>query len=561
MAQIALFSYGHMDKPAKKISKLFSIRNQYGNEYSAKKLQLLGELASVPVKSKKAIECYNDCLLFLIAHPDNKQVHESASRALQQLHDYIRSHKKIRESLYNSGIICTELCAAFSFEIVKWIRKTQPENIRLNSFEADDGHIKYIVSAVLPKVESEILQDANAGWKEWIMKSLKKEENLLDALITVFDSADMRPEVRDELWNSLGMNVEISFSSDTCLPGSLTDLYYHRSSLKKDFKQKRPETKPIRVTLSESDAEKIIECGRMILVRHLREIEPVTFTAPRLVSYYMLPRGISVALMGMVAERRHPIDSYIGYVVFRNGLPISYAGSWILFDSARIGLNIFPAFRGGESRYVFEQVMELHRKIYHLNRFSVDPYQIGKQNDEGIKSGAFWTYYHTGFRPILETQKKLAEEEQHKIKTIKGYRSQRSVLKVLADSRLELVMQNKAVRFDAGDLSIAYSNILKNKYNNDRKLAEKKSFAKLADLLLVKNRDEEKMNFILKNWCVLIFGKQQDLRNNIGLKKMLKKLFELKAEGDEEAYISGLQKEGSLRKLLKEIVKENAALV
>jgi hypothetical protein len=75
----------------------------------------------------------------------------------------------------------------------------------------------------------------------------------------------------------------------------------------------------------------------------------------------------------MVPERRHPIDSYIGYIVFKNGLPVAYAGSWILFDSGRIGLNVFPSYRGGESQYIFEQVLKLHQKVYRLRRFSVDP--------------------------------------------------------------------------------------------------------------------------------------------------------------------------------------------
>jgi hypothetical protein len=544
-----------MDNPAKKISLLFAIRNQYGKMYSSQKLDLLDGLHGQPVKSSKALKLYHDCLLFLLAYPDNNPVYKSASQSLQQLQAYIRSRKKTRDSLYNSGITGTQLCAAFSFEIVKWIRKTQPKNIRLNSFNADDGHIKYIVSVVLPKVESEILQDANAGWREWLMRPAGKTEDLLDRLIAVFGSADMRPEIRDELWNALGMNLEIDFASHDALPVSLIDPFYHRSIIKKNsVKQK---TNPIKITLSEGETEKIIECGRMILVRHLREIEPVTFTSARLVSYYQLDRGLSVALMGMVPERRHPLDSYMGYVVFKNGLPISYAGSWVLFDSARIGLNIFPAYRGGESRYVFEQVMELHKQVYHLNRFSVDPYQIGKQNDEGIKSGAFWTYYHAGFRPIKDEQKKLATEEQQKIKSIKGYRTPVPVLKILAGSRMELVMQKKAVRFDAGDLSISYAGILKNKYGNDRKMAEEKSFTKLAGILQIKNHSEEKMRFVLLNWCVLLLEEEQELRNNAALKKMLKNLFELKAEGDEEAYISELQRAGELRKLLEMTVKEN----
>ncbi|MEP6514464.1 MAG: hypothetical protein ABJA79_11375, partial [Parafilimonas sp.] len=271
--------------------------------------------------------------------------------------------------------------------------------------------------------------------------------------------------------------------------------------------------------------------------------------------------------MGMVPERRHPIDSYMGYVVFKNGLPISYAGSWILFDSGRIGLNIFPAYRGGESQYIFQQVLKLHQKVYKLNRFSVDPYQTGKENSEGIQSGAFWTYYHAGFRPIREEQKKLAEAEALKIKSIpqdaahKGYRSPPSVLKKLADSRLELVLQKNAMRFDATDLSLAYANILKNQYNNNRKVAEELSFTKLADIIQLKNYHEEKLKFILKNWCVLLLTNEQELRRNSGLKKSLKKLCELKAEGDEEDYISELQRATELRRFLEKIVKENIAIL
>ncbi len=546
-----------MNKSASLISQLFSIRNRYEIKFSFQKLNLLNELSREVVKNKKALQSYHDSLLFLIAYPDNKSIYQIASASLQHFNSYIQSHENIKTSLFNSGITGTGVCAAFSFEIVKWLRREYPKNIMLSSFEADDGHIRYILSAVMPKVESEILQDANATWKSWLKRSLKKGEDILDRLIAVFDEADIRPEIRDELWNAIGINVEINFSSHTSLPDSLIIPYYHRSLIKKNFSKQQPGIKPILVDLNKREAEQIIECGRMILVRHLREIDPITFTAPQLVSYYQLQRGFSIALMGMVPERRHPIDSYMGYVVFKNGLPVSYAGSWILFDSSRIGLNVFPAYRGGESQYIFQQVLKVHREVYKLNRFSVDPYQIGKENSEGIKSGAFWTYYHSGFRPIREEQKKFADEEALKIKSIKGYRSPASALKKLADSRLELVLQKTAVRFDATDLSLVYANILKNQYNNNRKVAEEPSFTKLADILQLKNYHEEKLKFILKNWCVLLLTHEQELYRNSGLKKTLKKLFVLKASGNEEDYISGLQHATELRKFLEKIVNEN----
>lgn len=546
-----------MNKSGSLIAKLFSIRNRYGEKNSSQKLNLLNELAREKITGKKALQLYHDTLLFLTAYPDNRSIYQLAGRSLQQLQLHIQSKESIKERLFNSGITHTRLCAAFSFEIVKWLRNKYSKDIRFSSFEADDGQIQSILSVVMRRVESEILLDTSSAWRLWLKQSLKKGEDMLDRLIAVFNQTDLRPGVRDELWTAIGINVEINFSTHDCLPDSLITSHYHRSLIKKNFKKQKTGGKPIRVDLDEQEAEQIIKCGRMVLVRHLREIDPITFTAGRFVSYYQLSRGLSVALMGMAPERRSPIDSYMGYVVFKNGLPIGYAGSWILFDSGRIGLNIFPAYRGGEAQYIFEQVLKLHSQVYHLNRFSVDPYQIGKENSDGIQSGAFWIYYHAGFRPVREEQQQLAAAEALKIKSIKGYRSPAATLKKLADSRLEMVLQKRPVCFDATDLSLVYARILKDQYNNNRKLAEEFSFTKLAEMLQLKNYHEEKLQFILKNWCILLLYDEQYLRSSRGLKKILKKIFELKARGSEEDYIAELQRAGELRKFLERALKEN----
>ena len=544
-----------MNKTDELLSQLFSLRNQYGEKITTQKLNLLTTLSKGKLKTKKAIQLWYENLLFLLAYPDNRSVYQLASLALEQLEGYIQSHENIKTRLFNSGITNTRLCAAFGFEIVKWLRKKYPNDVSLSSFEADEGTIQSILSAVMPKVESEILQDGNSDWKSWL--KFKKGKDMLDKLIAIFDESDTRPEVKDELWSAIGINVEINFSSHLSLPPSLITPYYHHSLVRKKSVLKSNDIKATKVVLTESQAERVIECGRMILVRHLREIDPISFTVVPLVTYYRLPRGLSIALMGMIPERRHPIDSYMGYVVFKNGLPVAYAGSWILFDSGRIGLNIFPAYRGGESQYIFQQVLKLHGTVYHLNRFTVDPYQIGKDNSDGIKSGAFWTYYHAGFRPIRQQQKQISETEASKIKSTKGYRTPTAILEKLADSRMEIVLKKTAVTFDATDISLVYARILKEQWNNDRKLAEGVLFTKLVKLLRIKNYQEEELKFILKNWCVLLLSHEEELRTSKKLKTMLKDLFEIKASGAEEDYISGLQRNPELKRLLEEIVKEN----
>ncbi len=544
-----------MSNSMNQITQLISIRNKYGNVASQEKTKLLNKISVKTIKSKKAAEELYSLLLFLAAYPDNKTIYLAAGRLLEELQQQIQANEKLQYSLYNTSISGTKLCTAFSFELVKWLRKTRGADISLNSFDAADAKIQSVLSVVMSKTESEILQDENAEWKGWLKKLKNEDEDLLDQFIAIFNNSDIRPEVKEELWNSIGINVEINFSSHCCLPQSLIKPYYHRTLIRKEIRQ-QPFKNPAQIKLSANEAEQIVDCSRMILARKLRELDPISFTDASRVSYYQLDRGISIALTGMVPQHRHPVDSYMGYLVFKNGLPVAYAGSWILFDSARIGLNVFADYRGGEAKYIFDQVLQLHAKVYGLKRFTVDPYQLGKSNSDGIQSGAFWIYYHAGFRPLKKEQKELAEKEELKIKANKKYRSSGAVLKILADSRQEFVLQKSAVKFDANDISMAYLGILKKKYNGNRMLAEKGALKKLADTLLIKDYQEEKIKFVLKNWAVLLLSREKELRSNKGLAKKLKNLLQSKANGNEEVYITGLQKSTEVRKLLEGIIKE-----
>ncbi|HMD01065.1 MAG TPA: hypothetical protein VKH37_12965, partial [Ferruginibacter sp.] len=480
------------------------------------------------------------------------QVYVAANKALKQFQEFITSKEGTSYSLYNTGITGTCVCAAFSFEMVRWLRKTRKDDIRFVSFEADDAQIQSILSVVMLKVESEILQDANAEWRGWLKRSLQKGEDTLDQLIAIFSASSIRPEVKDELWNAIGINVEIRFTDRCSLPAHLVKPYFHRSLIRKHGTPKQAaNAAPIAITID--DADRIIDCCRMILVRHLREIDTTTFTSPELVSYYQLPRGYSIALMGMVPERRHPVDSYMGWLVFKNGLPVSYAAVWILFDSARIGLNVFPGFRGGEAQYIFQQVLQLHSKVYGIKRYTVDPYQLGKENNDGIRSGSFWVYHNAGFRPILPLQHSLASEEAKKIRSIPGYRTPVSALKILAESRLELFVQKTSTGFDATDLSIAWIDILKTYYKGNRLLATNAGAKKLAAILSIRNFQEATMKFVLENWALLLLSsKENKWQNDKKFKAKLIKLFELKAYGSEEQFISSLQELPALKKLLDE---------
>jgi len=536
------------------IAKFFSIRNQYGKETTLDKLHLLNSIHIKKIKSKKAAQTLYSALLFLQAYPDNKNVYLQAAELLLSFTKRIDENENLQYSLYNSGITGTTICAAFGFEMTKWLRKTKRAAVKFNSFESSDAQIQAFISVIMSKAESEIFQDCNAEWKGWLKKLRKSGEDILDQLIDIFDSSAIRPEVKDEIWNAIGINVEIDLEGCCCLPASLTKIFYHRSLIRKETKIE-PIPKPVAVKLTGAEAEQIIDCCKMILVRHLREIDPISFTSAKLISFYHLQRGISIALIAMVPERRHPIDSYMAYVVFKNGLPVSYGASWVFFNSSRIALNVFPDYRGGEAKYIFSQILQLHTHVYNLKRFTVDPYQIGKDNSDGIHSGSFWIYYHAGFRPLEKKQQEIAETEASKIKDNKKHRSSSAALKILAESRLEWLFQKNATWIDATDMSRAYAGIITKKYNGNRPLAERDAAKKLAAILQIKNWQDDSMNFILKNWALLLLYKEKELRQDSNLKGTLKNLFNLKANGSEEAYITALQKSKTLCSMMEDLVK------
>ena len=55
--------------------------------------------------------------------------------------------------------------------------------------------------------------------------------------------------------------------------------------------------------------------------------------------------------------------------------------------------------------------------------FSIDPYQIGLENDEAIESGAFWFYRKLGFRCTDPHIEQMAQREEKRMAMKPGHRT------------------------------------------------------------------------------------------------------------------------------------------
>jgi hypothetical protein len=215
----------------------------------------------------------------------------------------------------------------------------------------------------------------------------------------------------------------------------------------------------------------VLDAGRAMLASLGRETDALAAAEPDGVEYHTLGRGVAIALYTMAPGRRLPLDSHVGFMLFKNSLPVGYGGAWPFLGTAKIGVNIFTPYRGGESAHLFCQVLRVYRQRFGIDHFIAEPSQFGGGNREGLESGAFWFYYRLGFRPVDATLAALAAEEFQRMRHTPGYRPSLTVLRRFTRSDIELRLNPGApvsAACDPADLSLAVSGWIARRYHGDR---------------------------------------------------------------------------------------------
>ena len=157
--------------------------------------------------------------------------------------------------------------------------------------------------------------------------------------------------------------------------------------------------------LSPREAEKALDLVKEATGVRYRELYGTANADPAWVVQTGVGRGVEIYFWGLAKEKRLPLRAYLAGFTVKNGVPVNYVECISLFDWTEIGFNTFPAYRDGETAWIYAQTLRLLRQLHGTNAISVYPYQIGDGNEEAIGSGAFWFYRKMGFRsmdPALE---------------------------------------------------------------------------------------------------------------------------------------------------------------
>jgi hypothetical protein len=224
-------------------------------------------------------------------------------------------------------------------------------------------------------------------------------------------------------------------------------MFYHREpliqrrdvNLAEELAQPSPQLQKLSVT----QGERALDLAREASTIRYRELYGFTHGDPKHVYRAELGRGVELFLMGLPAERRLPLRAYHAAMIYKNGVAIGYFEGLSLFERMESGFNLYYTFRDGETAWLYARTLNVMHDFTGVTAFSLDPYQIGYGNEEGIESGAFWFYRKLGFRPVRKDALQRALKEEEKIKTRKGYRTSPATLRKLAASPMILELEKE----------------------------------------------------------------------------------------------------------------------
>lgn len=401
------------------------------------KNNLLQAICNAPIFTPNNLKKIYRALQFMAAHPQSHKQLQYVKLTFKKLAEPTR---KIANKLPDSGLPFTTITTRYSHDMLQWLYNHNACAIALNAFDEEAEDLNLLLKQTLPKI---LLDFTTIGYSnnELLAALNVSSKQVLPFLLQQFSKLNTLPYSKDYAWDRLNAWIAVTSKQfEFSLPGNVFlkhKVFYHDAILKKvDARAIVNMGLPQPTTLTKRQLQLCINTIKKSLVLTMRETDPVTYLQPETLRYYVLERGIAIAIYGMNGFRQQPLNSYIGYTLIKNGYPAAYGGAWVFGQTAQFGLNVFEHFRGGESTFFLCQLLRVYTQVFQLSEIEIDAYQFGKDNPEGIASGAFWFYYKLGFRPVALKQKKLAAAEFKKIIQKPDYKSSEDVLINLAESNM-----------------------------------------------------------------------------------------------------------------------------
>jgi hypothetical protein len=430
--------------PARALAALAALRSTYGADAARVRLGLLRVLEHATLRTPAQVVALHELICFLHAYPDNREVFELVSRMLGEFAarpDVARHARR----LAGSGIAGTDTVYPFGLSTAHWLAARCGDRL---SVEWKDVARPDVVDARLPLfalwAERPVFDEPPLDGREWLDR-LRGGQTDAAFLVTRSASLPVPGLAREHLYDEMGLALRVAAGPSSPDRTRVRVQGHRLVPQRAPLRLARPDIvagiaePPRRIRrLGERRAAELLDLAREAMVTRARDL--YTFTAANLKDACLVDcgDGLEFYCVGVNVEQRLLLDAVYGLLTLRNGVPIGYALFSALWRSSEVAYNVFETFRGGESAWIYGRMLATIRAMFGADTFTIDPYQLGHHNDEGLESGAWWFYYKLGFRPWDRNIVRLAAGEARKVAARRGYRTGPGTLRRLVSANLFL---------------------------------------------------------------------------------------------------------------------------
>jgi hypothetical protein len=466
------------------LRRLDSIKDDYSAESATKKLDLLQQLGRRRLPRSKEVYDLHELLTFLYAYPDNRRVRSLVEQMLNRFSQ--RSDlRRFADELADSGIEGTPIYYSFFWATALWLERNWPGCLTIDWDNFEHGDRMWgVLYPLLPFPESLALDEANLEPRELIDYLKHPDETDAGFLVRRFAQSLGDDGTRETVYEDLEIHCQLSPGSGT---PTRTGARYRPSPVvfqtrpldrsRPDLKQACLEPPSAVRPVAPREGRKLIEMARTAMVTRSRDLYAFQNGDENDVRMIEFGDGLQFAAIGMRPEYRLMLDTVYGFLTLKNGIPIGYVLTRSYFNSTEVAYNVFDTFRGGESARNYGRILAMTRQLFGADVFTVEPYQMGHENPEGLKSGAWWFYYKLAFRPLDPGVKRLLRRELARMKRNPRYRSSVTTLNELSSKNMFLFLgrPRRDVRgiISLENIGLAVSRYLAQRFGADRERAMK----------------------------------------------------------------------------------------
>ncbi len=537
---------------------------------TARVVRLLKQLESRDFPDPRTLIRFHETLLFLRAFPQGPAVVRATERILNNFHKKVEVLRKVGadmddfDTFEDSGIAGTEMEDTLSFDVARWLIQRMPRRVEIAWENYEPGReLGTTGPRFIPLLEDDAYVEADTPWREWLEATGGKNSSTPAWLISRFEQLPLPPQQKAELYESLRVplrwKLENSAITRTRNWKPVRSIFYHSEPLisrsQVSLATELARRPPVLKKLSRRAGEQIIGLIREVMLVRYRELYGTTLGDPASVVQADVGRGVTIYLWNLPPDRRLPLRAYVAGLTLKNGVPINYIESIGLCEWMEVGFNTFYTFRGGEAGWIYAQALRCLCHLMGTTCISVYPYQLGKDNDEAIESGAFWFYRKLGFRPGRADLRELVEREEKKIAADPKYRTPARTLKRLASEHVFYELPGSEVgawdRFSTRNIGFRVNRQMARDFGGDGLRMRERSTRRLEKMLDVKTTSWKTLDRGAFETFALVLQQVRGLGDwNREEKKALLQVIRAKSKPDEMLYLHFTQGHQRLRNAL-----------